>query len=352
MTISGHVRRVTNIESCYGPILFGDDAPPTQGFDPWAGATVSLVFRCDAPSFFGQIFGWVLLPVDLGGDLSRSVTTGADGSFSFSDPTATQLEQIAAWAGIPGDEALTVELWVAQGQFPFQVMYRSDVSLTLKEADGKELDLWLLPYKLPVKDGISAGMISGVMSGKGLPGNTTITANGSGLSFSGSSSGADVNFGIGITPDTSSDLDAFFDIALTSWNIDVGWPADWCTSADDILHQIQGAVGGAGASVNAKVLALMKGILDKAYPGLQDEVATFIDQDVSVTFINLSYPKPGYSWPASNTKDGTVALLAEPVIGWPRSLASEPTKPSGGRRPRGLFDTAPIHPLFGPPGSH
>jgi hypothetical protein len=346
MPLNGHVYQVTNATECFGGILLGaPDTPPTDGFEPWEGVQVTLALESNV----GGLLGWILLFADLWGDQSRTLTTAADGSFSFADPSPEQLDEIAAWAGIPGGEALSVQIWVSQGTFPFQVIYRSDLSLTLDDADGKQLDIWLLPYSLPKGGGITAGMVSGVMTGTGLPGNTSITASPAGLSFSGSHKGADIQFGIGVLPDTSSDLDSFFDLSLLSWNIHVGWPADWCTTADDILGQIKSGVQNAGTGVNKTVTLMIQNTLAAAYPLIPvNNISNFTEKDISVTFNDVAYIP--YTWAASDTKDSTIVLVAQPVIGWPRSLSSDPTKSAAYPQPRRKlprFNPVPVHPIFG-----
>ncbi len=103
-------------------------------------------------------------------------------------------------------------------------------------------------------------MVCGALNNSGLPGNTHITASPSGLAFAGSDSGADVKFGISITPDTSFDLSTFLDLRLSSWDIHVGWPADRCTNADDIVVEIVRGLQDAGASMNTAVLTKLEDV--------------------------------------------------------------------------------------------
>lgn len=347
MPIGGHIYQVTDAATCFGGMLESEeDNPPRAGFEPWAGVEVTLVLIVNVGGLLGPLYVWE----DLGSNAKRTVTTAQDGSFSFTDPSIEQLDRIALWANKPGDEALSVVIRVTSRTFPFQVMYRSDMSLTLKAADLKELNIWLLPYDLPWADGLTAGTVSGVMDGAGLPGNTSITASPSGLAFSGSDDGANIRFGIGILPDNSSDLNSFFDLSLLSWNIHVGFPADVCTSASDILKQIRSGVQHAGTSVSKKVGEMIFNILKETYPIFTDDhIRHFVDDDISMTFINLKYAN-SYTWPATKKDDATIIFAAEPVIGWPRSLEREPPNYPVDALDLGLprFNPAPIHPLFGP----
>jgi hypothetical protein len=211
---------------------------------------------------------------------------------------------------------------VSEGSFPFRPLYRSDLSLSVGSAEATELNVWLLPESVDVKDGISAGTVSGTVQGSGLPGNTQITASPSGLSFSGSSSGANVEFGISIIPDSSFELTTYLDLLLTSWNIHVGWPADWCTNADSILAEIVQGLQGAASNMNAAVLKKIKSVA--AGEGLPLP-ANFFTSVASVTFMDISYPTQ-HKWPMSNTTDSTVVITGDLCIGYPRSLSSDPSR--------------------------
>jgi len=348
MTVSGHVYRITNVATCFFPMLESEeDNPPESGFEPWAGAQVTLILMANVGGLLAPIY----VAEDLGPEARRTVNTADDGSFSFADPSAEQLSRIEAWAGRPGNEALSVFVQVSSRTFPFQVVYRSDMSLTLADADATEIDVWLYPYQLSSADGVAAGTISEVMSGSDLPGNTSITASPSGLAFSGwSRTGLDIKFGIGILPDTSSDLSSFFDLSLLSWHINVSFPADTCTSADDILHKIRSGTQGAGASMSKKAHEFILNIIQDKFPIFtSDHIKNFIDNDTSITFINLQFTD--HTWPAGDKKDDTIVFTAEPVIGWPRTLRRDPRNTPVNAPPTNLalsqLNIASVHPIFG-----
>ena len=247
--LSGHVYRITDPLSFFGPII-GGQGPPQAGYEPWAGLEVRTWAVND------------LLPIPIPGPTAE---TEADGSFGITQPPN---------ASVLGDMPRDVRfaLLVTEGSFPFRPLYRSDLSLSVAAAETTELNIWLLTETVDVKDGISAGDVSGAVNGSGLPGNTEITASPSGLAFSGSHLGADVRFGIALTPDTTFDLTTFLDLQLSSWNIHVGWPADWCTNADDILAEIVGGLQAASASMNSTVLTRIKAGIVETAPLLAGEI--------------------------------------------------------------------------------
>jgi hypothetical protein len=306
----GHVYQVTDPTSFFLPILLGEPGPPQQGYQPWPGLEVRMWSVND------------LIPIPLPGG---SALTQADGSFGITQPPPN--------ATVPGGTPSDIRfmLQVAEGSFPFRPLYRSDLSLSVGTAETTELNIWLLPETVDVKNGISAGSVSVVLHGSGLPGNTKITASPSGLSFSGSQSGANVKFGISIVPDTSFDLSTFLDLRLSSWNIHVGWPADWCTNADDILTEIVAGLQGAATSMNAAVLTRMEEFFAAQEnlpegPGgtVSPIVKTFFNSDVSVTFMDVTFPDQ-HTWALSNTTDSTVVITGDLCVGYPRHLSSDPS---------------------------
>ena len=307
---SGNVYKITDPASFFLPILGGQQGPPQQGYEPWSGLEVRMWSVND------------LLPIPLPGG---SAQTQADGSFGITQPAPN--------ATVPGGTPSDVRfmLQVTEGSFPYRPLYRSDLSLSVGAAETTELNIWLLPETIDAKNGISAGSVSNVLKSSALPGNTQITASPSGLSFSGSKSGADVKFGISIVPDTSFDLSTFLDLRLSSWNIHVGWPADWCTNADDILVEIVGGLQGAASSMNASVLTDMERFFAAKEglplgPGgaIPPIVKTFFNSDVSVPFMDLTFPTQ-HTWAMSNTPDSTLVIAGDLCIGYPRHLSSDPS---------------------------
>lgn len=205
-------------------------------------------------------------------------------------------------------------------------LYRSGL-FRLAEGDRRELDMYLYADTLPVSDGITAGSVSSVLGSSGLPGNTRITANPSGLSFKGSEGQVSLAFGISLTPDTSNDLDSFIDLTLSSWNISVDWPTSWVKSANDVLDDLRSGLAGAGSSVNDAVLTKMENVIETE-DGLPSSLASkFFGNEVSVTFMDVGYPT-SHSWGIGDTGDQTVVITADPCLGYPRDFALDPIKHS------------------------
>ena len=53
-------------------------------------------------------------------------------------------------------------------------------------------------------------------------------------------------------------------------------------------------------------------------------VKTFFNSDVSVTFMDLTFPTQ-HTWAMSNTTDSTVVITGDLCIGYPRHLSSDPS---------------------------
>jgi hypothetical protein len=243
-------------------------------------------------------FGFLSLPA-----AGSTATVAGDGSFALSDPAPVVVE-----SGFPVRVSLSVTAGVQ--------VYRSGY-IPLAEAQFKELNLWLYVDQLPTSDGISAGTISQQVGGAGLPDNTTINAGGPyGLHFTGSEGQVNIDFNIGIAPDTSPNLNDFLDLSVIAWNINVDWPTSWFTSAPDVLNQIKSGIAAAGSKVNQAVLQRMEGIL-RSEEGLTASMASDFLSDVSVTFSGVGYPT-SHSWGIGDTSDDTIVLAANPCIGFPR----------------------------------
>jgi hypothetical protein len=304
-SLTGHVYRITDPGTFFVPILLGQ-GPPAEGYQPWSGLEVRTWSVND------------LFPIPFPGGTAQ---TAQDGGFEITQtpPNPT----LGGGVGQPSD--IRFSLGVSEGTFPFRPLYRSDLSLSVEAAETTELNVWLLPESIDVKDGATAGDVSGVLHDSGLPGNTHITASPSGLSFSGSDSGANIKFSISITPDTSFDLTALLDLRLSSWNIDVGWPADWCTNADDILAEIVRGLQDSATSMNASVLAKLENLFADIENLPLSTVRAFFGSDASVTFMDVTYPTQ-YTWPLSNTADTTVVIAGDLCIGYPRHLSRDPSK--------------------------
>ena len=301
MSLEGVVYRITDAKDFFTPIVLGS-GPPTTGFEPWPDVTV-------AASLYGKLLFFAIDYENL------YTTTDSNGSFAIQDPPTNLLNFFGGY-----NEAY-VSLFLSHHGRP---LYRSGV-FSLAEGDQRQLNIYLFPDSLAVSDGIGAGDVSAVLAGSGLPSNTQITASPSGLSFQGSEGQVSLKFGIALRPDTSNDLNAFLDLSLASWNINVDWPTSWFKSATDVLNDLRSGLAGAASSVNSAVLAKMETIIETE-DGLPSSLAeTFFNDDVSVTFMDVWYPTP-HTWGIGDKDDGTVVVLADPCIGYPRDLGIEPLK--------------------------
>jgi hypothetical protein len=210
MTISGHINLINNPQAFFGQLLTGTKKP-TTGFAPakMPGFSVTMT-----SVFMGFI------PITIPGTFNP-----ADGSFTL-PAVPPQLPGFG-----PND---LVSLNVTLHGTPF---YRTErfphAHLT------EDLEIFVYQPNIPASDGIAAGLISKGLNGQGLPSDTKLTANPWGIGVAGDQSGADVQFGISLIPDTSPNLAVFFDMALHNWNIHVGWPASCVTSANGILAKIR-----------------------------------------------------------------------------------------------------------------
>lgn len=290
MALHGHVYYITEPSQAFVPVVLGDTAP-TTGFVPWGGVTVEAIYFWD---FLGLEFPvWV-----------ASTHTAHDGSYTLPEPSA----------GLNGI-AQQVALRVVSGVTVYRSSYMSRA-----HALSRPLDMWIYVDRLPVSDGITAGTVSQQINGHGLPGNTRITAGGPyGLNFRGSEGQVDINFNIWTAPDVSCDLNAFLDLSLNGYDIEVGWPTDWFESPGDVLNKIRSGIASAGSSINTAVLNRMASILETS-EGLTAGLANnFLHHDVSTTFFGISYPH-AHNWGIGETGDNTVVLTANACIGFPRSF--------------------------------
>ena len=149
---------------------------------------------------------------------------------------------------------------------------------------GQDLNIYLYQPTLPTSDGISAGQVSGALSSSSLPGNTFIVATPSGLNIAASEGQINLDFGIAIIPDTSHNLDLYFDLLLNGYNIHVGWPEDWCESPDDVLNSIKSGLQTAGSAANNVVQSQLMTILQAAPLNLSSLGASNLLQNISIQF--------------------------------------------------------------------
>jgi hypothetical protein len=288
MAITGRVNLITDQNKFFAPIVLGE-GKPTSGFAPFT-----------KHSFDVMLMGWLPSPLPVPLPIFENVDT-VNGSFALPEfPGSLNIDDVS--------------ISLSHGGRPF---YRSQ---KFKYARAKEggLDIYLYQPSLPPSDGISAGTISQALSGSKLPGNTKLTAKPWGLGVAGSEGQADVQFGVGVVPDSSSDLGLFVDLQLNGWNIHVGWPQDWfCPDADDILASIKTALQKDDSKINGFIKTQIDQILEKPPVSLSSTVANILLDHVSVTFTTIVFPS-AHVWGLSNTTDKTIVMSVHPTLGYPR----------------------------------
>lgn len=284
MTAKGYVNLITDPTTFFAPILFGQ-GPPSSGYAPTDSPVIVTLY---SPGFIFGLFSF---------SMQTTVNT-SDGSFEFQLPGDYVFDQVAitvSYLGYP---------YYRSGFFPFANL-------------AKELNIFIYEPRLPTSDGISAGQVSTALSTTSLPGNTSISVNSNGFNISGSESEVSLDFGLRITPDTSANLNVYFDLALNGWNINVGWPESWCESATDVLNSIKAGLQTAGSAANKLVASQISTILQSAPLNLSSGEAITLLDNVSIQFVYASYPN-NHTWGLSNKTDSTIVIFPQPVIGYPR----------------------------------
>lgn len=294
MSITGVVNLVNDPTAFFLPIVLGT-GKPTSGFAPSKSSGVVVMMIADLQPVP------ILPPIPIPFVANVSAVNG---SFTLPDIPAPLL---------PFIKQVSINLTVHG-----RPLYRIERFPTTHTTD-KHLEIFVYQPAIPSTDGVTAGQISTGLASAGLPGNTTLSANPWGLGVVGSSSGADIQFGIQLVPDTSPNLSVFFDLALDGWNIHVGWPADWCTSADDILNKIRSALQTSGSTANN----LVSGTITKAFEGPPLNLSAAITQKlldaVSIQFVTMSLPNK-HTWPLSNHSDKTIVVVPQLTLGFPRGF--------------------------------
>jgi hypothetical protein len=293
MSTRGAIHTITDPTAFFAPIILGSGGHG-GGFVPTKSSGVSVILM----AWMQIIPSLPALPLPFAGSASAS-----DGSFSLPDIPAS-LDPFVR----------NVSFLVSIHGKPF---YRSGLFPRAHLSPEKTFDIFVYQPTIPASDGVFAGLISSGLEGGGLPGDTMLSANPWGIGVVGDKSGADIEFGIQLTPDTSPNLGVFFDLALHNWDIQVGFPADWCTNADAILAQIKGAL----QTDNSKANQLVAGTITKAFEGAPLNLSAAVTQKllnaVSIQFTSLSLPNK-HTWPLSNTSDKTIVVVPRLTLGFPR----------------------------------
>jgi hypothetical protein len=293
VSTKGAIHTITDPIAFFGPIIFGGQSHG-GGFVPTKSSGVSVI-----------LMAWMqIIPALPAVPLPLATTASAtDGSFTLPAIPASLNSFVH-----------NVSFVVSVHGKPF---YRSGLFPRTHLSPEKTFDIFVYQPTVPASDGVSAGLISSGLAGGGLPGDTVLSAKSWGIDVVGDSSGADIEFGIQLTPDTSPNLAVFFDLALHNWNIHVGFPADWCTNASAILAQIKTAL----QADNSKANQLVAGTITKAFEGpplnLSGTVTQKLLSIVAIQFTNLSLPNP-HTWALSNTSDKKIVIVPQLNLGFPR----------------------------------
>jgi len=293
MSIKGAIHTITDPTAFFAPIVLSGTGHGS-GFIPTKSSGVSVM-----------LMAWMeVIPALPAIPLPFPATASApDGSFTLPDIPASLNSFVH-----------NVSFLVSVHGKPF---YRSGLFPRTHLSPEKSFDIFIFQPSIPSSDGVTAGLISSGLESGDLPGNTVLSANPWGIGVVGSKSGADIEFGIQLTPDTSPNLGVFFDLALHNWDIQVGFPADWCTNADAILAQIKTAL----QTDNSKANQLVAGTITKAFEGPPLNLGAAVTQKllntVSIQFTSLTLPNK-HTWPLSNTTDKTIVVVPQLTLGFPR----------------------------------
>jgi hypothetical protein len=201
--------------------------------------------------------------------------------------------------------------------------------MAVKEAQSRALDIWIFIVTDAQQQGINAGFISQQLNtvsagGVGLPSNTLISAGGAdatyGINFVGSSNEVRLIFNVWIAPTTGSDIQDYFNLTVNGWDINVYFPDTLFITAGEIADALVRGIPAADGSVSAGVVNTLAADLVAQGEGLitTDQAKTFFNNEVTVTFANITYPEELHSWGLSDTNDTTIIIRATPAIGFPQ----------------------------------
>ena len=293
MPTKGSIHTITDPTAFFAPIVLGGSSHG-GGFVPTKSSGVNVILM----AWMQILPGLPALPLPF-----AATASATNGSFSVADIPASLHSFVH-----------DVSFLVSVHGKPF---YRSGLFPRTHLSPEKSFDIFVYQPTIPASDGVTAGLVSTGLSSGGLPGDTKLTTNSWGIGVAGDSSGADIQFGVQLTPDTSPHLGLFFDLALHNWNIQVGFPADWCTNADSILNQIKTAL----QTDNSKANQLVSGTITKAFEGPPLNLSATVTQKllnaVSIQFTSLSLPNK-HTWALSNHTDKTIVVVPQLTLGFPR----------------------------------
>lgn len=191
-------------------------------------------------------------------------------------------------------------------------------------ASKEPIDIFLYQPSLPKNVGITAGQISTALADSGLPASVPLGTNSSGIGVAGSQSGVDIQLTVELVPDTSENLSVYIGLALSNWNIHVGFPADCVTNADDVLSGIKAKLAQGDSKANQMVSSVITSTLEQVEK-LTPQEAQRLLEGASFQFISFAYPS-SYKWSASDTSDKTTVVTPRIALGYPRLMYSLPLR--------------------------
>jgi hypothetical protein len=289
-SVKGQIFKVDDARTFFAQVL--DGQTPTSGFSPLTGTPFEAILT-GAPQ--AQEFTVTV----------SALVDEADGTFSI--PYFREISYI---------DVVALSLRLNAAQFYRTQFFSPDAF------DLQPLHIFLFQPRVSTGNAITAGTISDQLQGHGLPGNSKISSGPTGISVVGSKSGAKIQFGVLPVPDTSTNLSIYLDLILSNWNIHVGWPADLCEKASDVLNKIRKGLKDASSSMNATILSNIESALESPPVNLPSALAESFLNVVSTQFTSVNILND-YTWPLKDDSDETPILFAQPAFGFPRTFPSD-----------------------------
>ena len=289
----GTVYKITNPEAFF----LGLPEPPSNSYEPWPGLTVTAWF-------------WYM-PNEI---LQATLKGSTDAKGRFGIPVSSKLASMGTPSADPLRAGIAVLMTVfadSGGNIP---LWRSQ-SFSIAQGEMTKLQIYALPITVPTANGITAGNVSALFAGQGLPSNTTCTAfPGAVYSFSGSEDGASIIFTAILAPWQIAPLDDYIIINLGYTRITVGFPADIEVTPEDLLQNLQNGLATASGTINSQIPGALTTAVVKA--GIPSALAGALLAETVTSIMTVTCPQV-HTWNLTNTTDPTVIAVLSPCIGYP-----------------------------------